>query len=103
MLYSIISRHAITSITGYNLYAASWPPRLDGTASNINNRKADKIFSIESYALRAAASVVTQATCTRVSCLFYFIDRYDLRSDHSGQLRLHRVFSLYLARFLSHK
>ncbi|CAB0043349.1 unnamed protein product [Trichogramma brassicae] len=32
MLYNIISRHAITSITGYNLYAASWPPRLDGTA-----------------------------------------------------------------------
>ncbi|CAB0033548.1 unnamed protein product [Trichogramma brassicae] len=32
MLYNIIIRHAITSITGYNLYAASWPPRLDGTA-----------------------------------------------------------------------
>ncbi|CAB0043255.1 unnamed protein product [Trichogramma brassicae] len=37
MLYSIISRHAITSITGYNLYAASWPPRLDGTAGIIGN------------------------------------------------------------------
>ncbi|CAB0044447.1 unnamed protein product, partial [Trichogramma brassicae] len=38
MLYNIISRHAITSITDYNLYAPSWPPRLAVTAVRIVGR-----------------------------------------------------------------
>ncbi|CAB0039691.1 unnamed protein product [Trichogramma brassicae] len=31
-VYLLHASHAITSITGYNLYAASWPPRLADTA-----------------------------------------------------------------------